>query len=254
MKIEEYIKKGMEKAYRENLVLKTSFDELQPKIIEYLFTINIAQQLLKWNDENSFLYSIHLEYDANKFLNDAFINKKIERDNNILSEQTIIERNLHKLSRNKYGQIDIAITKHENNLLDQERAKFAIEIKAINQNEKKIKDDIIRLYEILAEKDNISDNSVEKGFLVFIERLDNSKKIAHENDYKDLKNNRLKHWHNILINEFGTYNVQADIECFNIYNCSVEDYIKKLPVEDISYNQLIDNTGFVTGFIITFTK
>ena len=68
-----HLKKGIEGAYFQNLNLKVSDGGFREKITEYLFTANIANELLKWR--HGFWYRrfvIHVEYDADEFCTGAF--------------------------------------------------------------------------------------------------------------------------------------------------------------------------------------
>jgi len=253
--IEDYIKSGMEKAYRESLVLKTSWENLQSNVTEYLFTINVAQKLIEWNENNGWLHSINLEFDALTFLNDAFLEQKIisENPNDIFAEQKFDRRENHTLTRT--GRIDLAINKLENqSIFEQFRSIYPIEIKAINQPKSEIFDDILRVCEIVSAEDQISENSVIKGFSTFIKRLDSENKIFTEEDFEIKKDDYLKNLQEEINTNFNYPNLTFVVDNFDVYKCSVEEFIKKVPEDDIDYSELKQNTGAVIGILITIQR
>jgi hypothetical protein len=253
--IEDFIKSGMEKAYRECLVLKISWENLQSNITEYLFTINVAQYLIEWNEKSGWFYSINLEFDALTFLNDAFLSQKTVSDNpnDIFSEQKFECRQNHSLTRT--GRIDIAINKSEyQQMYEQFRSIYPIEIKGINQPQSEIFDDILRICELVSEQDSISENSIIKGFSVFIKRLDSENKIFTENDFTKKRDDYIKNLRQDIIDTFKYSNLNIDTEYFDIYKHSVEEYVNNSHGEEIDYSELKKNTGAVIGILVTISR
>ena len=109
--IEEHIIRGYKNGYFENMYLNTQGGDFQSQATEYLFTVNIAQQLLGWRSSlaQNYRYSIRFEYSASEFKNNCFLAFRIERPEDIFARSKMIYRQSHVPVRNESGRIDIAI-------------------------------------------------------------------------------------------------------------------------------------------------
>ena len=64
--LEQYLFKGLRKAIiKPNF--SASFIDNKSSIVEYLLTVNVAQQLIDWNERYDNTYSLYLEYPTELF-------------------------------------------------------------------------------------------------------------------------------------------------------------------------------------------
>jgi hypothetical protein len=71
VEVKENIKKGLTNGYKQNLLLLSSYNSFIDQVQEYLLTVNVAQQLLEWNNQH--IYRIQIEYPVFHFYNNAFV-------------------------------------------------------------------------------------------------------------------------------------------------------------------------------------
>jgi hypothetical protein len=158
--ITDVIKKGLIKGYRENLLLLSSYNDFVDQVREYLLTVNVAQQLLEWNNQH--LYKINIEYPVFSFYNNAFL--AYYWDITDIFNMSIIRREEGLSPTDKrYQKIDIAITQEQSgdNASTHERTLVGIELKGINKNETEIIRDAERMAKAMVLKDKSSENSIK---------------------------------------------------------------------------------------------
>jgi hypothetical protein len=241
----EHIKQGIKNAYHENAVLKTSYKSFHGKIVEYLVTVNIAQQLIKWNAEENHLYSICLEFDVTEFAKNC-LSTEIKIIDLWDSELLIPDPDSTKISDS--GRLDIAIFKEDN------RSYSAIEIKAINQGYVGIFADIERLINLVNIKDNNSDikNSVDECYSCFIKYIGGSKKISKDSGLKSAATRILKDVRTKIANLIAGTVCKVEVFPFIITKSSLTDISENKLIEE--YSEAAEETGLVFGVIIKISR
>jgi len=243
----ESIKKGMENAYYQNNLFSSDYYLIQEKITEYLFTVNVAQELLKNLLPNT---SIHLEYDAYDFINNAFdiitwkgsdmVNKKMYRR---LSHPTC-----------RPGRIDIVLMEEKYGNIYHKRSIYGIEIKSLIRDIKFISEDLQRLTEAILEKDPICENSIKKCFIAFALKLHTPKKMFSENDYDDKKKQFLTQLENFLFLNCDDKFIQYNVKDFLIELNTAEHEAKATPEENWDSREIAYKSGAIIGIIIELKK
>ncbi len=251
--LEEAIIKGIINGYRENIVFRVSYNNFESKIIEYLLTVNVAQSLNAWNKE--FTYQINLEYPAIKFIRNAFISSRDERDQSLsgidalFEEYTTIRRSAHMPFRSAEGRIDIAITKE---ISEGVFSQAGIEIKGINQHYSGILDDIFRLVHAMDAKDSVGKNSIEACYAVFLLRLDRDEDIVSQNDLTKLTDKSIKKWKDQIAKVPISDELVLDLEAFIIESSSLEE-VHVDPEWDDAY-EIARQTGAVIGMLVKIKR
>jgi len=245
--ISSYIINGMINGYRQNLVLKTSWVELQSSITEYLFTVNIAQELIQWNEANNYNFSINLEEDATTFLKKGFENETVW-DEFLNSDTNVVK---HKKSIRE-GKIDIAI--YDANTA---KSKICIEVKSIIDNYQDFIEDVDRLSHAIGYKDKNSLNSITEGYSVFLRRIGGEKEVSHEGGLEAKKSKILdttvaKHLKESMFKDIVNYETIN----FSISKVTGKDLQKKIEVTkmEIDYSEASEGSGEVFGALIKITR
>lgn len=249
-----HLKAGLIKGYKQNLLLLTSYDDFIDQVREYLLTVNVAQQLIEWNNNHS--YKIRIEYPVLYFYNNAFVSFDIDFIS--IFDMPITHRQLgHSPTEKLYQKIDLAITEEQGgaNASTHERTKVGIELKGINKNENDIKDDARRMARAMLLNDSISDNSIEFCLCGFLRRFDSDDEMITANDITDNIASETTHWNNIcneLKQEFTNLNFSIDI--FEVINTPVE-LIREVHLEMGSdYHQVANETGNVAGGVLIIER
>lgn len=233
---------GLNSAYFENLALCDPDTDVQTKVTEYLFTVNVAQKLLELKRDGGLVNTaIKLEHDAGEFINGAFPRFK-------LNPQRI--RCQHVPVRN--GRIDISILRKSNMEI---RSTYGIEVKGINPSTDLIKKDLKRLAHAMEERDIIGTNSICKCYCAFIRRLDTEEELYSEPDI-DLRLVKLK---SEIISEYskaisGFSKLHLCVELDIIYSSTCHDYANNIPYEYTDYEEAVESTGAAIGVIIVIAR
>lgn len=245
--ISTYIINGMINGYHQNLVLKTSWDSLQSTITEYLFTVNIAQELIKWNEANNYNNAIHLEEDATTFLRKGFENETTWDD--FLNSEIAVAKS-KKSTRE--GKIDIAIYNSNNN-----RSHICIEVKSIIDNYADLILDIDRLSHTIGYKDKAVKSSISEGYSVFLRRIGGEGSVSSDKGLDSTKSKVL----NKTISDHLKANKFKDLVNYQVINFSIakvsgSDLSTRIKVtnEEIDYSEASEGSGEVFGALIKITK
>lgn len=251
--ITECIKNGFKNAYMQFKKLNVDEYEFQNKITEYYFTVNVVQELLKKEILNIIPNSsIHLEYDAYNFINNAFDKIIWKPKNKDMFDSKILKRQAHSTCRQ--GRIDIAILKEIPRNIFNNRSIYGIEIKSLIRNINEINQDIQRLTEAILETDPISENSIEKCFVGFAFKLHTKKKLFTVIDFKREKRKVLKE-----INLFLSSNYDSEYLYFDVYDNlleirTAEQEAASIPNDFWDSNEIAINSGAILGIIIEIQK
>ncbi len=248
--IEKHIIQGLKNGYSQNLVLKTDFDTLQSTTIEYLFTVNVAQELIKWNNDNSYKYGIFLEYDATKFVQQAFEQAKFEGED--IFNLELLNADTHCSCRT--GRIDIAITQETTGLFSYDKSLVGIELKGIIKGYTKVAEDIKRLAHAMQQMDKISDNSIEACYCGFVWRLDNPETVFSDDDYDTKLEKFKKQVAEKLCKEYEGVNVTA--EYHDIEKSTVSEVLGgyDLSEHELDEGEVSNMTGAVVATLIKISR
>lgn len=252
--VKENIKIGLTKGYKQNLLLLSSYSDFIDQVREYLLTVNVAQQLLDWNEQHS--YKIQIEYPVFHFYNNAFV--AYEWDIKDIFDMAIIHRQSgHSPTDKLHQKIDIAITQEQNgnNASTHERTLSGIELKGINKSEDEIIRDAKRMSNAMLLTDKVSDNSIKFCFCGFLRRFDKGEEMVTDDFIQQKTTEEQKRWDKICSDLAAIYpTLDFTTEKFDIVNtplADVADFHKKM---DSDYSEVANDTGTVVGYILTINR
>lgn len=255
MSITEYIKKGHRNAYSELFFLNPNGGDLHSKAIEYLFTINIVQELINWKVEaGDFHNAIRLEFNEKEFKKRCFPHIKISGDDIFELKHQI--RGNHRGVRSDKGRVDIVILQDSSNALEGDRSVFAIEVKGINPSWKKVEEDLNRLIGFLIATDPIGENSLKECFMIYGKRLDKQNKVYSSEEYERDKKHETDKVRSKISEIVNLKGVNVSVEIFDMTKNFVEAYegINYEPYDQPDYSELASDTGAVVGILLTLKR
>lgn len=266
--IEDIIKEGAKKAYRDNLFLTGNYTDFQSRMIESLVVITIGQKLLDWAFPNH--CQVQLEYPIKDFYNGAFPDI-VWTQREIFDPTQFVKRQNHnpikinfegnedfKSKANKSGRIDIAITTEPSSgkegaffINPKLKSLIGIEIKAINKSASEIENDFIRMANAVTLEDQISSNGILSCYCLFYRRLDNPKHINSKEDIDRLKVKDKDKW-SCKFNEFikSAPTVKYDLEPIVISEGSVDGLADYYPPEEFEASEIAEMTGLVVCYLV----
>ena len=251
--IENHIKQGLINGYKENILFTQNYSDLQSRIIEYLIVVNVAQELKEYCFKNGL--DVNLEYSLNDFYNNAFPSALIEGD---FFNTKLLNRKNHSPEDSKSKRLDIVLTTENANNgepFNSKKSFIGIEIKAINQSNKKIKQDVIRLSKALSLTDPISENYIKAGFACFFKRFDRENSILSKKEFDAKAKREVAKWETYF-EELGKIykELRFTITEIKVTNLPVEDYIAYFKEEQLDYSQVAQSTGFINAYIIRIDR
>lgn len=199
--IENYLMNGLRVGYQQNIVLKTELNENSKNNIEYLFTVNVAQQLIEWNEkEVKRGYAINLEYDVEEFLKNTFLPYRIVGsvfDNKIIHPRikAFLEEEKQKDKKDKefrYGIIDIGVIKQNVNFSRHRESISGIELKGINPTTESVIIDVLRLVKAMELTDVDFENSLKECYCLHIKQDFTDESELNEEALKNAKKRSLR--------------------------------------------------------------
>lgn len=251
--IENHIKQGLINGYKDNILFTQNYSDLQSRIIEYLIVVNVAQELKEYCFKHGI--EINLEYSLNDFYNNAFPLARIEGG---IFDSKLLNRKNHSPEDSKSKRLDIVLTTETafDGITSSSKKSFAgIEIKAINQSNKKIKQDVIRLSKALSLKDPISENYIKAGFACFFKRFDRENIILSKKEFDAKAKREVAKWETYF-EELGKIykELRFTITEIKVTNLPVEEYIAYFKEEQHDYSQVAQSTGFINAYIIRIDR
>lgn len=251
--IENHIKQGLINGYKDNILFTQNYSDLQSRIIEYLIVVNVAQELKEYCFKHGI--EINLEYSLNDFYNNAFPSAIVEGE---IFNTKLLNRKNHSPEDSKSKRLDIVLTSEMANrgeTFSSKKSFAGIEIKSINQSNKKIKQDVIRLAKALNLNDPISDNYIKAGFACFFKRFDKEHKIMSNEDYEINAKKELEKWETYF-NELRKMYMQLrfTISEIKVTNLRVEENIAHFKEEQYDYSEVAQSTGFINAYIIRIDR
>lgn len=251
--IENRIKQGLINGYKDNILFTQNYSDLQSRIIEYLIVVNVAQELKEYCFKNGL--DINLEYSLNDFYNNAFPSAVIEGG---IFDSKLLNRKNHSPEDSKSKRLDIVLTSEIANNgepFNSKKSFVGIEIKAINQSNKKIKQDIIRISKALNLTDPISDNHIKAGFACFFKRFDKEEIILSKEAYEIKAKKEIEKWETYF-DEFGKIykELRFTISEIKVTNLPVEEFTFRFQEEQYDYLEVAQSTGFINAYIIRIDR
>lgn len=243
-KLIDAIKQGVRNAYFENKALKTSYKSLDGHIVEYLITVNIAQSLYKWKEEQGHFHSISLEFDVEEFIKNSFPDRVeiIDLWNTILTNPSP-----STLKHNDSGRLDIAIFQNENESF------CPIEVKAINQNYDLIVEDVERVCKIISKSDlNGIENTAKVGFCVFLKHIGGANRVSHENGLNSTSSRIVSEFEDKIQHFKSDYNCKLTTEDFEIEKINSNNLVAHPKIED--YQTAASETGSIFGVLVKIER
>lgn len=252
--IENLIKNGLMNGYKENILFTQNYSDLQSRIIEYLIVVNVAKELKEYCFKNGI--EINLEHSLNDFYNNAF--PTVIFSGGFFSSKAIRRKN-HSPEDSKIKRLDIVLTSEINNEgelgFPSKKSIIGIEIKSINQSNKKIKQDIIRLSKALNLTDSISENYIKAGFACFFKRFDKEDKILSKEAYEVKAKKELEKWYSYFQELRIPYsNLIFNISEIKVANLPVEEFVFHSHEIQYDYSEVAQNTGFINAYIIRIDR
>ena len=261
--IEEIIKVGAKKAYRDNLFLTGNYSDFQSRMIESLVVVTIAQKLLDWAFAN--YCQVQLEYPIKDFYNGAFPDM-IWTQREVFDQNQFVRRRNHnpirvnsgKAKENKSGRIDIAITTEPSSgkegaffINPKLKSLIGIEIKAINNSASEIENDFIRMANAVFLEDRISSNGIQSCFCLFYRRLDNPNHINSSTEIEKLKIKDKNKWSNKFKDLIkSTPTLEFNLESIIISEGAVDGLADYYPAEEFDASEIADMTGLVVCYLV----
>lgn len=255
---------GLRLGYNQNTVLRTEFNDNSKSIIEYLLTVNVAQQLIECNkNDNGWGYAINLEYDVEEFLKNAFLPYRIVGglfDSEIihptikdfLKEEKEKERKDREF---RYGRIDIGISQENNSFSDYKESISGIELKGINPTTESVTKDVERLVKAMELSDGKFDNSITECYCLHVKKLGGDKNLSKESVLKNAKKKSLSDLEKSLRASIDFSKKDIDIKILsedsdNFEFKSVNDFRDHPFINDLTTYEVGRETKVVYGVII----
>ena len=262
--IEKHLMNGLRVGYHQNIVLRTEYNSNSKSIIEYLLTVNVAQELIEWNEkEGHWSYAITLEYDVEEFLKNSFLPYRIIGglfDSEILSPgiKEFIKEELLKEKKDRefrYGRIDIGISQENAEYTGYKESISAIELKGINPTTESIISDIQRLVKAMELTDKDFKNSIKECYCLHIKKLGGDKTISKEDILKNAKTRSLRDLEQNIRDSIDFASKKIDIEVIsgdddNFDLKSVKDFQDHPFKNDLTTYEVGLETKIVYGVII----
>jgi hypothetical protein len=223
--------KALSISYSESQLLRLSFDRNVTRLTEYFITVNLCKQLFKWNSKNNYQYKIEAEKETFEFYNNCFDCYRFKTEEQYFPDLIYAsshENFLKNISAIRQGRIDIAISRE----IDSRNVSTSIiEVKSINPNLAKIKEDYNRIQQYLNADIPGFENSLQNGFIVFVKHINSLNKIQNKSDLDKLKESYLKRISKTL----------SSISYNNIDYTIHTDYIENSPFENLSLDENEDD-------------
>lgn len=253
LEIQELVLEGLKKGYGQNIFFTQNYSDLQSRVIEYLIVVNVAQKLEHFGVKNNVF--INLEYSLNDFYNNAFPSFIFEGE---IFAQQHKSRKLHSPEDSKSKRIDIALTE-ESRLAGEwfttQKSLIGIEIKSINQSDKKIKKDIERMAKAISLKDDISQNNIQACFACFFKRFDKDNTTLTRAEILKKTTAEKKKWEKHFEEIEDTYpDLSFELIDTSIVNMPAEEFNIAPYGDDADYEDFIANTGCINAYMIKIAR
>ncbi|RKR08913.1 hypothetical protein C8C83_0508 [Flavobacterium sp. 90] len=251
--VQELIKDGLIQGYKQNILFTQNYSDLQSRVIEYLIVVNVAQNLEKFSFQND-IY-INLEYSLNDFYNNAFPLFIFEGG---VFDQKYIGRKKHSPEDSKSKRIDIVLTsdsRFSGEWGTTQKSLIGIEIKSINQSDKKIRKDVNRMAQAVSLKDEIGINSIQACFTCFFKRFDNDNSTLTSIQIDNKTSFEKKNWQKYFEEMAYIYpELLFELIDTSIVNIPAEEFRNFSFDPEADYGDLITNTGCINAYMIKVVR
>lgn len=254
--IEKYLVNGLRNGYTQNRVLHTSYLDNESSIIEYLLTVNVAQELIEWNSNNSYSYSIFLEQATETFFKSAFL-PYMEVGNDIFDMKIIHPEVLKSIDTNtdiRVGRLDLAVCREKGGFLNYKESLVGIELKGINPNIDKVIADVKRLVLAIEMKDDKFKNSILKCYCLHIKKLGGDKRLSKKTDLENAMHKSIVYLKDAIAKKATFTTTTFDLTPHIIDIKTVEDFNAQGNKEDLSADEVAEGTKIVYSVIIKIER
>ena len=253
--IEKHLDEGLKNGYNQNQILHTSYIDNATSIVEYLLTVNVAQKLIDWNEENGWIYSLYLEYPTEKYFKNAFLPymEVVENifDMNIIHPQ--VAKSLIENNDIRTGRLDLVVCKEKMGFYDFKESLIGIELKGINPGFEKVIEDINRLVLAIEMKDDKFNNSIQSGYCLHIKKLGGDKKLSTKKDLEKAMNKSIENLKNVIKLNVKKTTAKINITSNIISMKTTEDFSEDANKEDLTADEVAEGTKIVFSVMIKIT-
>ena len=252
LEVQGLIEQGLIHGYKQNIFFTQNYSDLQSRVIEYLIVVNVAQKLEPLSFRGIY---INLEYSLNDFYNNAFPLFIFEGG---LFDQKYIGRKKHSPEDSKSKRIDIVLTSDssiEGEWGTSQKSLIGIEIKSINQSDKKIIKDIDRMAKAIGLKDEIGQNHIQACFTCFFKRFDKDNSTLTSVEIENKTSAEKKKWKKYFEKIKDIYpELLFEIIDTSIVNIPAEEFSNINLDPEADYSDLITNTGCINAYMVKITR
>jgi hypothetical protein len=238
--IEQCIQKGVDKGYFQELAFTGCGNAFEADITEYLFTVNVAQQLLEAKQANRWnSHSICLEYSADQFKANAFPLFLLQPRRDRRPDHASI----------RAGRIDTVVL--HSPLRNHWRSFVGIELKGINPQLDLVIDDLRRLADAMLATDPIAPNSIERGYCAFVLRLYNGREALEADEIRENIRARRAALERAVTDALrNTIGIEVSIDVWEIWVRGATQEAESIPEDLWEYGDIARETGGVIGVLI----
>ena len=246
--VEEILISSAKYSYEENLRLSYQRTDFKSRLIEYLIVVNIAKKLWDWG-WHRFIH-VQLEYPLYDFYNGAFPE---------ISLKPKLRRKNHNPISNKFGRIDIALTKEPSKSYAYRKPNHmslvGIEVKSFINGYVKVKEDIIRLSEAMILIDDIGKNSIRSSYLLFYKRLDKPNQIIKDKEIPKMKEKVLIKWEAILEEYRNKYTqLIYNFQPIEVKEAALAELKVRFDPDFFDHAEVAENSGLVMCYLIKIKR
>lgn len=256
--LEQNLKEGLRNGYNQNQVLHTSFIDNETSIVEYLLTVNVAQQLIEWNSKKNYDYSLYLEYPTEKFFKNAFVPYMEVGDG--LFDNEIIHPEVTKSLRDnediRTGRIDLVVCKEKLGYSDFKESLVGIELKGLNPSLEKVIEDIDRLVLAIemSDTDKKFENSIQSGYCLHIKKLGGDKRLSTKDTLEKAMAKSIENLKKVIGEKAKKTSAKIDVVTDIVSIKTKEDFDKQGNKEDVTADEVAEGTKIVFSVLIKITR
>lgn len=255
--IEKHLKDGLRNGYNQNQVLHTSYIDTETSIVEYLLTVNVAQQLIEWNKEEKWNYSLYLEYPTEKYFKNAFLPYMQVGDD--IFDIDIIHPEVTKSIKDnediRTGRLDLVVCKEKLGFTDFKESLVGIELKGLNPNLDKVVEDIDRLVLSIEMQDDNFENSITAGYCLHIKKLGGDKRLSTKTTLENAMQKSIENLEKVInakAKKKTTTNIEVITEILSIKTS--EDFAQQGNKDDLTADEVAEETKIVFSVLIKITR
>lgn len=254
--LEKHLKDGLRNGYYQNQVLHTSSIDNETSIIEYLLTVNVAQQLIEWNKEKNWEYSLYVEYPTEKFFKNAFL-PYMEVGEDLFDTDIIHPQVTKSLKDNediRTGRIDLVVCREKIKFSDFKETLVGLEFKGINPNLDKVIKDIDRLVLAIEMSDPEFQNSIQSGYCLYIKKLGGDKRLSTKETLGKAMGKSIENLKKVINEKATKTSATIDVLTDVVSIKTKEDFEAQGNKEDLTADEVAEGSKIVFSVLIKITN